>query len=183
MGRRKTPDRAGTRKGWRRCAGRNLIRNPSAVRVAESAVPLGKRRQAMLERETPKSTGCTSKARQPSREPKLGTKMPRGLARQEVALFVCRQLGNPLQVKFDTVGKRFLDFVERWAVGRNIQVDADCFPAVTFAVRIALEVKGHSRLHGLRMVRSDITHQSTIGWPPLHGIAIREPEGVLCHTE
>lgn len=137
----------------------------------------------MLERKASKSTRRTSKARKPSRGSKLCTKRPRGLARQEVALFVRRQLGNPLQVNFDTDGKRILDFVERRTECRNIQVNADRFPSVTVAVRIAPEVKGHSRLPGFRVVKSDITNESTTGWRPPHGVAIRETGLVLCHTE
>ncbi len=51
----------------------------------------------MLERKAPKIDRLRLEDQtQPSRERQLGAKMPRRLARQEVALFVGRQLGDPL---------------------------------------------------------------------------------------
>ena len=178
MGRRTAPDRAGTRKGWRRGTGSHLVRNSSAVRVAKGPVALGKRGKVRLERKAPKATGCASKARQPSRERQLGAKMPRRLARQEVASFVGRQLGDPPQIKFYAGGEGLLDFVERRAKRRNVQVDADCFPSVTLPVRITLEVKDHFRLPGFRVIKSDISRQSTTGRLSLHGESPREPNEI-----
>ena len=183
MGRRTAPDRAGTRKGWRRGTGSHLVRshlvrNSSAVRVAKGPVALGKRGKVRLERKAPKATGCASKARQPSRERQRGAKMPRRLARQEVASFVGRQLGDPPQIKFYAGGEGLLDFVERRAKRRNVQVDADCFPSVTLPVRITLEVKDHFRLPGFRVIKSDISRQSTTGRLSLHGESPREPNEI-----
>ncbi len=183
MGRRKTPDRSGTWKGWRRGTGSHLVRshlvrNSSVVRVAKGPVTLGKRGKVMLERKAPKSTGCASKTRLPSRERQLGAKMPRRLARQEVALFVGRQLGDPPQIKFYGGGEGLLDFVERRATRRNVQVDADCFPSVSLAVRITLEVKDHFRLPGFRVIKSNISRQSTTGRLSLNGESPREPDEI-----
>lgn len=137
----------------------------------------------MLEGKALKSTGHTWKASQPNREREFCAKKPRGLACQEIALLMGGQLGDPLQVQFDTDGERFLDFIQRRGEGRNVQVNADRLPSVTDAVRITLEVKRHILLHGLRMVLWNLTHQDTKGCRDLHGVATREPESNLCRTE
>ena len=180
---RTPPHSDGTRKGWRRRSSRHLVINPPAIRVAQGAIPLGNRRKSMLEGKALKSTGHTWKASQPNREREFCTKKPRGLACQEIALFMDGKLGDPLQVQFDTDGERFLDFIQRRRKGRNVQVNADRFPSVIDAVRIALEIKGHIRLPASRMAKGNVTPQDTKGWRHLHGVATREPERNLCHTE
>ena len=178
MCRRTAPDRAGTRKGWRRGAASHLLRNSSVVQIAKGPAALGKRGMVMLERKVPISTGCASKTRRPSREFQLGAKMPRRLARQEVALFMDRQLGDPLQIEFYGGGERSLDFVERRAKRRNVQSDADCFPSVTRPVRITLEVKDHFRLPGFRVITGDISRQVTTGRLPLQGESPHESDEI-----
>ncbi len=137
----------------------------------------------MVEGTTLKTTGRAWNSRQPRHEREFCAKVPWGLACQEMALFLDRQLGNPLQVKFDTDGERFLDFVQRRRERCDIQVDADRFPIITGGVRIAFEVKGHIRLPGFHMVKGGIYHQNTKGWHHMHGVAAHDAERTLCHTE
>ena len=172
-----------TRKGGRQSSCRHVVSNPTAIRIAQGAIPLGNRRQLMVERKPPNSTGRTRKARQPSRECKSCAKMPWGLACQEMPFFFDWRLGDPAQVKSYRDGKRFLDFVQRRGERRDIQINANRFPSVIDAVRIALEVTAQFRLPGSHIVKRDINHQNIKGWRYLHGVATREPERTVCHSE
>ncbi len=104
--------------------------------------------------------------------------MPWGLARQELALFLGRKLGDPLQVKVDTDGERFFDFVERLTERRNIHVNTDCLPSITYAVSMAFEVKDHFRLPGFRVIKSDISRQINTARLSLHGESPHEPDEI-----
>ena len=137
----------------------------------------------MVERKALNSTGCTRKARQPSRECKSCAKMPWGLACQEMPLLFDRQLGDPAQVQFYRDGERFLDLVQSRGERRDIQINANRFPSVIDAVRIALEVKGHIRLPGSHIVKGNIHYQDIKGWRDLRGVATRELKRSLCHSE
>ena len=67
-------------------------------------------------------------AMQPRQDQQSGAHMPWGPARQELPLFISRQVGHCFQIHVDGFGERGLDLLKGQALNGEVKIDAKRLP-------------------------------------------------------